>query len=338
MADGNWTIGERPGKSPLRDLAVKRHKDDLQILPAAAWAKANGWGHRHENGTVIGHAFYLMSEGCPRDGAAPKGYCKHVGIGMGRKRALHIAYATITEHLTSSASLETLRDGAVGACRASQSAFGVKLKMRPRDCGVVINAFHAIGVGRIDTDLDGLEDHRDNCANVYNPDQKSSKQDAEIGEACIRDDGTKVVTGDMGDHAVGRIERKGMRTAPMCGSAKTARIEVTTSHTIEYAAMEKKYLQVHLDKANAAGAAKKPYFTNDPTAKTRGLNCIWSKLLVSGGSIVADGLSKDASMMLQDRLRAASPGTLDNGTVQLPEHGTVATMTAEEIWQKPAPP
>lgn len=134
------------------------------------------------------------------------------------------------------------------------------------------------------------------------------------------------------------IARKGMSTAPMCGSAKTARIDVTTKHTVEYAAMEKRYLQVHLDKANAAAAAKKPYFLNNPKAKTRGLHCIWSKTLVASGSIVADGLSRDAAAMLQDRLRTASPGKLENGTVQLPEHGAVVTMTAEEIWRRPAAP
>jgi len=326
-ADDNWTLGE--DVRTLRDLAVKRHRTDWVTVPMSRWNRNGGDGKTHDNGTIIGHAFHLMAEGCPRAGGQPAEYCKSVGYGMGAKKTLTLAYKLVTEMLTPTNDLDGLRAAAVAACRDKLRGM---YRLQPRDCGVVINAFHAIGVGREDEDLDGIENGKDNCSNVYNPKQVPSKGDPGIGEACVSDDGSKVVSGDDGEFAVARIEVKTMRTAAMCNQAPDAQIEVKTSHVVRILHGEKRYLQVHLDKANKAKPSEK--FQNDPSVTIKGLNCIWRRVVSSQGSYVSEGLSKEASIVVSERMQRKEKGKLVDGFYQQEDHDTVTTMTAAQIWGK----
>lgn len=326
-ADGNWTLGE--DVRILRDLAGKRHKDDWVTVPIARWTAERGDGQMHNNGTVIGHAFYLMAEGCPRSSGGPTEYCKRVGYGMGAEKTLTLAYKIVTEMLTPTSDLDGLRAAAVTACRDKLTGM---YRFQPRDCGVVINAFNAIGVGREDEDLDGIENGEDNCGNIYNPKQEPSKDDPSIGEACISDDGTTIVSGDQGDFAVARIEVQTMRTEPMCGSAPDAQIEVKTSHVVRILQGEKRYLQIELDKANKAEPSEA--FANDPSVKVKGLNCIWRRLVSSEAKFVNEGLSKDAAIVVSERMKRKQKGELVDGFYQQDDHDKVTTMTAAQIWGK----
>ncbi len=170
--NGDWEIGEDTPYGALRSMSdpasgldpQPRHVMTAFTVPmGGAYTDDNDWGGVHTNSGIPNHAAYLMNAG---------GTHADTGItvaGIGQAKTEKLMYRALTWYMTSGSTFEYARNSLRLAAHkfASEELHGFTY----RDCGAVINAYAAVGVGRSDTDLDCFDDDRDNCPMVYNPDQ-----------------------------------------------------------------------------------------------------------------------------------------------------------------------
>lgn len=126
----------------------------------------------HENGLIFGLAIYLMTEG----GAHPRLQDREVA-GIGRARVEAILYRALVLYFAPLTDFHDARWKMLRACEdlveREEAGFS------PRECGSVLNAFAAVGIGEWDTDYDTWVDSKDNCPMVYNPDDDDQEMACE---------------------------------------------------------------------------------------------------------------------------------------------------------------
>jgi len=132
-----------------------------------------GWddGAAHVNSTIISHAAYLATAGGSREGITVNG--------IGAKVAQEVFWRALTRYVKPYTSFIVFRDHARRACRDLIEDGTASY----RDCGAIINAFAAVGLGTEDTDNDAIDDDWDNCPKDYNPKQEDDDRDGQ-GNPC----------------------------------------------------------------------------------------------------------------------------------------------------------
>jgi Zn-dependent metalloprotease len=155
---------------------------------------ANDLGYVHVNSTIPSHAAYLIISGGVKTALEER-------PGIGALKAEQIFYELVTGfYLGDAADFGDFRDGALAACRDFaflRAELGVEtFGIEARDCGVVINAFHAVGIGSADADFDATDDDNDNCPEAYNPDQADGDRDG-VGDACEAAEKPDAGTGEV---------------------------------------------------------------------------------------------------------------------------------------------
>lgn len=132
-------------------------------------------GHVHSNSGILNHAHYLAAVG----GTHASRGTSVTGVGVGKlERILFEAMAM----LRPSMGFGAWRSDVLFTCRAfAEVGFSVGGgAIAYEDCGRILNAFAAVGVGARDRDEDSFDDDVDNCPNDFNP-----TQDPE--DECVRD-------------------------------------------------------------------------------------------------------------------------------------------------------
>ncbi len=175
---GDWTIGENTAAGEVRDLTtLGDDPDDLDT--------------KHKRSVTPSHAAYLITDNTAasldkRKVASPEGEITWTGIGTAK--AQQIYYRVLAnDMLASTASFSDLRNQLRAACLELVEAgrYGLVL----HDCGVILNAFAAVGIGSVDSDFDTIPDLRrngtpfDNCRTTPNPEQEDDDRDNQ-GDAC----------------------------------------------------------------------------------------------------------------------------------------------------------
>ncbi|MEZ4336050.1 MAG: M4 family metallopeptidase [Sandaracinaceae bacterium] len=134
------------------------------------------YGHVHANSGILNHAVWLAAEGGTHvtEGTAVD------GVGVPKlERVLFEAMSL----LSPSTRFDGWRDDVLLACRALVDE-GVSVPgggaIEHRDCGRIVNAFAAVGIGTRDRDEDSFDDDHDNCPIDYNPEQRPDDE-------CVRD-------------------------------------------------------------------------------------------------------------------------------------------------------
>jgi len=132
-----------------------------------------GWdnGGTHINATIIGHAAYLATEGGSAEGITV--------TGIGAEVVQAVFWRALRRYVRPFTSFIVFRDKMRRACRDLIDD-GVATY---RDCGAVINAFAAVGLGTEDSDNDAIDDDWDNCPERYNPKQEDADLDGQ-GDLC----------------------------------------------------------------------------------------------------------------------------------------------------------
>ena len=117
----------------------------------------------HCNSGIPNHAAYLAVAGGP----SPTGEVEVVGIGQAK--AEQIWFRALAWYMTAAMDFMGARIALWLAAYkfAQREMHGVTYA----DCGSVLTAYGAVGVGSIDSDRDCVTDALDNCPEVYNPDQ-----------------------------------------------------------------------------------------------------------------------------------------------------------------------
>ena len=189
FATGDWSIDRQSRVE--RDLTQRVHPtrqhyvDDFQ--PG---------GEVHANSTIASLAAHLLSEG----GANPDRVAEATIRGIGARKVEQIFYRAVTMYLTSQASFDDWRYQTLRACEDLVGRHSIVL----RDCGELLEAFAAVGVGAWDHDRDTWGDSCrgipaddcvvvDNCvpdsidaaeaASAHNPDQADTDGNG-TGDVC----------------------------------------------------------------------------------------------------------------------------------------------------------
>lgn len=202
---GRWTIGEGSPIGVLRDMsnppahgmpAHPAHLDDFLRTEGVACSPGvpcpDGYfcrrttctcvssdcdfGHVHANSGIINHAMWLAADG-GRHVSRPTSVD---GVGVPKlERVLFEAMSL----LSPSTRFDAWRDDVLLACRALIDD-GVSVPgagaIDHRDCGRIVNAFAAVGIGTRDRDEDSFDDDHDNCPAEHNPEQLPDQE-------CVRD-------------------------------------------------------------------------------------------------------------------------------------------------------
>ncbi|MEM9192002.1 MAG: M4 family metallopeptidase [Myxococcota bacterium] len=127
----------------------------------------NDKGFTHENGRIPTYAAYLAITGGPNP--------------IGRQKAEKIYYFALDHLMGPSTNFLLMRTALRRA--ALHLAENRKHGITHRDCGSILNAWEAIGIGAGDQDNDCFDDLNDTCPNVYNPDQTQDTCECQ-GAAC----------------------------------------------------------------------------------------------------------------------------------------------------------
>lgn len=140
-------------------------------------------GAVHANSGIPNHAAYLLVEG-GRGTGADQGVVVR-GIGQDKAERLYFTSLTVGP-LDRWATFADARASLAAVCReiVRRDAPGETLTLR--DCGAVLNAFAAVGVGEPDRDEDGVVDPLDRCPDDHDPSQVDSDGDG-LGDACDPD-------------------------------------------------------------------------------------------------------------------------------------------------------
>lgn len=198
-----WTIGEGTARGVLRDLSDptahgqprhwssrvsraegrcaprvpgRRRCAEKQRCIRGHCYRDNGWVH--VNSGIPNYAAYLLVNG----GTHPDPPRVAVrGIGQGKVETFWYA-GLVRVHAT--ARFGDFAAAALASCLALE---GTRVpgggEIERRDCGAVINAFAAVGIGTPDVDEDTVVDGEDNCPMRFNPEQEDADDDG-TGDAC----------------------------------------------------------------------------------------------------------------------------------------------------------
>jgi len=192
LIGGDWEM-TLPDASVERDLdanAERRIADTESTLLRLAQGELpsadNDHGHVHFNSGLMTRVAELLLRGgqhwVTRVNVARVG--DDAGDAMvGQRRFEQIWYRALSVWLTPSSTFEDAREQIVGAClwlaKWPSNPGGVRI----RDCGSILQAFNAVGIGAYDTDRDAWDDDVDNCRDEYNPEQLDLDEDG-IGDGC----------------------------------------------------------------------------------------------------------------------------------------------------------
>jgi hypothetical protein len=193
MDFGNTSIGESCVLGAIRDMAdptihgQPSHVMNQTVLPAGVSPNdQNDWGGVHTNSGIPNLAAYLIVNG----GTHPVSGVEVAGIDKAKTEQIY--FRALTWYMTSGSTFM----GAKIALRlaaykfAKRSMHGVTYE----DCGSVLNAYGAVGVGAPDMDNDCFTDAVDNCPSVYNPEQTdescrcarySTCSDCTLNDGCV---------------------------------------------------------------------------------------------------------------------------------------------------------
>lgn len=136
----------------------------------------------HRNSAVPSLATYLLADSSPQH---PLGSAAPPVRTIGVDKVGDIYFRALRLYVRSSATFEDVRYAWLRACEdlvdLKRSGF------QTRDCGAVLNAWAAVGVGPRDTDEDTWHDEIDNCKGEFNPDQLDTDGNG-VGDACEEPD------------------------------------------------------------------------------------------------------------------------------------------------------
>jgi Zn-dependent metalloprotease len=183
----DWDVGEDCELGTIRSFSdptayhQPRHTDqEFRIAAGEAPSADNDYGGVHINSGIPNHAAYLMSEG----GTHADSGIEVRAIGRDKTEQLH--FRALTWYMGGASRVMDAKIAMrLAALRfAQRNLHGVTYN----DCGAVLNAYAAVGVGAGDRDEDCYTDGLDNCPDVYNPDQRDSNKNGR-GDACETDAG-----------------------------------------------------------------------------------------------------------------------------------------------------
>lgn len=160
----DWQVADKLGV--VRDLSGSRDLRDYDP------AKSN-----HANGLIFGSVMKLLVDG--RVGPVPD---DPEVVGIGRAQAEQILYRALRLYFAPLTDFEDARWKMLRACEdfiSRGNEFGIDY----RECGSVLNAFAAVGIGERDSDRDTWIDSNDVCPDVYDPEQVDTDGDGE-GDEC----------------------------------------------------------------------------------------------------------------------------------------------------------
>jgi len=200
-----WTIGDGCARGVIRDLAdptrfgQPRHYDDRRLprggrcdddtpcpeesacLNGRCYEIEVDAGYKHYNSGITNHAAYLLVAGGQGNGRTSGVRVR--GIGQPRAEQIY-GCGLLGFRLGETPRFGDLRDALLDCCldlvehpRPGREALGT------RDCGSVINAFAAVGIGAPDGDSDARDDAHDNCPALENFDQVDADRNG-VGDAC----------------------------------------------------------------------------------------------------------------------------------------------------------
>lgn len=189
LADGRWALGEDLDSGALRSFSDPAlhgqpvhyrerrgigsfddcagdadcpHPDEHCITSICIDDRADHGGV-HGNSGIINHALYLLSEG---------GRASASGVqveGIGSEKAADLVYLVLGGVLGPNSTFEDFRMAMhLGARFSNIFGFG---DFSTEDCGSVLNAFAAVGIGSPDGDNDCVADDVDNCPCIANQNQ-----------------------------------------------------------------------------------------------------------------------------------------------------------------------
>ena len=138
-----WLHGHEFSIGSHRNMANPKATDEPDTYQGEFWIDVNSPfdnGGTHQNGVVLGHWFYLLSEGSSQtDEINDNGDTFHVD-GIGIEKAAKIVYRLETVYLTQKSSYYGARGFGI---QAAEDLFGVGSK----EAIATKNAFHAVGLG-----------------------------------------------------------------------------------------------------------------------------------------------------------------------------------------------
>lgn len=166
---GDWQITNAAG-TVERDLAANATRTiadtmaDFRALgPGSEPNAPNDYGHIHYNSGIPSRVAQLLITG------GSHWYTSVNVVAVDKQKVEQIWYRALQLYLLPTASFEDARYQLVAACESlvERAAFGIGL----RDCGSILQAFNAVGIGEYDTDRDTWHDGMDNCVDTFNPAQ-----------------------------------------------------------------------------------------------------------------------------------------------------------------------
>ncbi len=147
----NWTIGERPGSTPFRDLSdplARRHPD---TMPVRMFQASFDNGGVHINSGIPNKAAFLLMQGGPHN--------DRLVTAIGRPKVAQLYYEVLDNWLWKTSNFSDFRNAMVGA--SSVWATLGRHGFTNADACRVLNAFAAVAIATGDADCDGAMDGSD---------------------------------------------------------------------------------------------------------------------------------------------------------------------------------
>ena len=169
---GDWRVDAEA--ELVRDMSQSAaNRTIINYSEVAANPKA-----AHRNSAIPSLAIYLLADPSathPLGSGAPP--FRSIGVA----KVEQIFFRALRLYLRSTATFDDARYALLRACEDLYEAGRAGIVLR--DCGAVLNAWAAVGVGEPDEDEDTWHDGVDNCKGTFNPDQADDNGDG-IGDAC----------------------------------------------------------------------------------------------------------------------------------------------------------
>jgi len=220
----DWDVGEDSTLGAIRSFSDPTvHAQPRAMSGAMTWPAGtvpdpdtNDNLGVHGNSGIFNHATYLMSEG---------GTHADSGIAVtaiGREKTEQIHFRALTWYMGGASRPVDARI----AIRLAAFRFAQKSRhgVTPEDCGAVINAYAAVGIGGVDTDNDCFADTVDNCPMDANFDQADANRNRR-GDVCEIDAGPRcsVTSSAARWTPTAATRRRAARGSASSVSASTAR-------------------------------------------------------------------------------------------------------------------
>lgn len=186
----NWTIGERPGANPFRDISNPPAQGDPDTAPPVLFAATQDFGGVHTNSGIPNKAGFLMMQGGFHNG--------RIVTAIGRQKAALLLYEVLDNWLSKTSNFMDFRNAMTSA--ALVWATIPRNGFTNADACRVLNTFGAVALGPgnadcdnllddtdADDDNDTLADGSDNCPFISNVGQQAADNDG-TGDACDLDD------------------------------------------------------------------------------------------------------------------------------------------------------